>query len=141
MRQLLLTGSHIYGQPTDQSDYDVVLLVSHEELVFLADAAGVDLTAPPSKEWGVYDDSPNQVALTFGRLNLIVLTNPAEFEGWVRGTLQCLDLITQKYKRGDGAIDPFGPALRVSRDEAKAIMLRAVTESLAAALILPDYQI
>ena len=138
MSHILLTGSRIYGEPRKDSDYDVGLLVTHDQLYFLADAAGVDLSKRPERgpdgcrEYFTTTDA----TFKFGDLNVIALTDPLEFEGWVKGTQQCRDLFDSR-QNAEGF--PFGnPDAAVTRDEAKAIMLKAVDFAMAQE---SDYQI
>ena len=143
---ICLTGSRVYGEPREDSDYDIVLLVTHEQLFFLADAAGVDLTAPPPRvEDGCtfYETGPDNAQLKFGKLNVIALTNPFEFYGWVKGTEQCKQLVWDRANENP-TVFPFGrPDMRVSRAEAKKILIAAVDKSMQEALVvqLPDYEI
>jgi predicted nucleotidyltransferase len=65
----LLTGSRVYGTPTEESDIDMVVLVTDEELVRLAMLA-----------------DEGDKGLKFGRLNLITVTTEKAFAVWEEGT-------------------------------------------------------
>lgn len=71
-----LTGSRVYGMPRGDSDLDLVILCSPgdgEQLWHEADGGGTS----------------GQASTVFGKLNVIALCNPAEFEAWRAGTEEC----------------------------------------------------
>lgn len=78
----LLTGSRVYGTPTDESDIDVVCLMSHDEFhALLAMADNPDCETRPAS-------GKASQSLRFGKLNLICVT-PNEYDkftAWKDGT-------------------------------------------------------
>lgn len=83
-RKAFITGSHAYGIPHKDSDIDLVVLLTQEDL------AKLEIGCDPPKD----EDEENRQAyitaggmpLRFGKLNLIATTEPAQFEIWKRGT-------------------------------------------------------
>lgn len=65
-RPAFLTGSQVYGVPTDESDYDMVLRCSKQLKEFLAKTGGMPIR--------------------FGKLNIVATTSDAEYDKWKRGT-------------------------------------------------------
>lgn len=79
----LLTGSHAYGTPHENSDIDLVVLMDNstaEKLMLL-------LGAEAKKQ---KDGNYPTTQVTHGKLNLIVERDPRAFEVWKQGTLQLL---------------------------------------------------
>ena len=90
-----LTGSRVYGSPTNSSDVDLVVCVTKAELEILRDLAhsqdgsgGPDVSA----------------SLRFGRLNLITVTDTTDYETWAEGTRR---LIERKPVTRDTAVETF----------------------------------
>ena len=79
-----LTGSQVYGTPTESSDIDLVVLV--------------DTTTKSFLEKG-------NIPSRFGTLNLILLTNPLEFEAWKAATETCVSLAPVNRKVAAHLID------------------------------------
>lgn len=71
----ILTGSQVYGIPTDGSDIDVVVLMSEEHIKRLVAASQ-----------GCCDEClcqyPDAATFRFGKLNLIAVSNLIAFEVW-----------------------------------------------------------
>ena len=67
-----VTGSRAYGTPSNDSDTDLVIRVSYEDFIKLAEAAGrcdeFTVSVPHS--------------LQFGKLNVIALTSDEEYNKW-----------------------------------------------------------
>ena len=76
MNTSLLTGSRAYGQPTESSDVDLVILAEYSELQVMS-----KLSNPPAV-W--FQDG--HVSMRFGGLNLIGVRSPSQFDAWVTGT-------------------------------------------------------
>lgn len=76
-----LTGSRAYGTPRTDSDVDICVLLSHDDLEALA------LQAPQSNGEPASGDE-NDASLRFGRLNLIAMTDPARFGAWKEATAE-----------------------------------------------------
>lgn len=68
-KRCFLTGSRVYGTPTEKSDIDLVVLVDKETADFL---------------WANTD--PNSQSVRYGNLNLIVFTNEYVFLEWLKVT-------------------------------------------------------
>lgn len=75
----ILTGSRAYGIPCEDSDVDLVVLMKPSEAADLATSLGLEVTR---------EGEGRYPALQFmqGRLNLIVVTDPKQFDIWVKGT-------------------------------------------------------
>lgn len=72
-----VTGSHAYGTPTETSDIDLVLLVSHEDLRKLQKLADTVPGPNSGTQTGDVDGS-----FRFGKLNLLCVRNVQEFTVW-----------------------------------------------------------
>lgn len=84
-----LTGSRVYGKPSETSDVDLVVRVdvpTREALQKLSDC--------PEQAKGL-------VVIRFGRLNLIACDNDEQFAAWKFGTAKLI----QESKRGKNPID------------------------------------
>jgi hypothetical protein len=68
MTKAFLTGSRVYGQPTPESDVDLVVFISEEDKEILSKLA--DTILP----------------IRFGKLNVIALTNEDAFDAWKAAT-------------------------------------------------------
>lgn len=81
----LVTGSQVYGTPKSDSDVDLVVLVSVEDYAILSrNAEPDDSIQEKSKN---YDGIGGlRASLRFGKLNVLVTTDPLAFEVWRRGT-------------------------------------------------------
>lgn len=93
----ILTGSQVYGTPTESSDIDMVVLVSHETLELLSSLLIDDEKMP--KKGNVNSDGElemTQLTARFGRLNLIAVTREEDWDAWRRGT----DRLCQKSMAG-----------------------------------------
>lgn len=112
----LATGSVRYGRPRPNSDLDIAVLVTPHALAVLKAHAD----RPPQHQADYEDSNMGQAqresqdpdkqstALRFGRLNLIVTTDPAMYEAWDRATEE---LVWQAKMEGpiqrDRAIEVF----------------------------------
>jgi hypothetical protein len=76
-----LTGSCAYGTPREDSDTDLVVLVSHDTLDALAALADNQESVAEKREY-----SGGGLSLRFGKLNLICVTDPLHFKVWLQGT-------------------------------------------------------
>ena len=93
----LLTGSRVYGTPTEESDVDMVVLMEPSEAIDLALAIGMEVSrAGPNHYPGLQ--------FKVGRLNLIVETDPGWFGVWVVGTAE---LVKQKPVKREAAVEFF----------------------------------
>ena len=109
-----VTGSHAYGQP-HESDVDIVMLLDENILHLLATISGKAIQTDQ------YEQKPESASIRFDKLNIIAVTDPAEFAAWLEGTHDCIKL---QNARSMGWI-PGNPPSHVTRDEAKAIMKKA----------------
>lgn len=80
-----ITGSRAYGIPKKGSDVDLVVLVSYETLELLKTLADRVVEVTEQQD---YDKTMlmTGASLCFGRLNLIVVTDPDLFHIWRDGT-------------------------------------------------------
>jgi len=75
-----ITGSRMYGTPSQDADTDLVVLVHPDECsILIAQAEANNGGLNPSGH-------PDDVSLRFGNLNLIVLTDPQKFDLWKKAT-------------------------------------------------------
>lgn len=73
-----LTGSQVYGTPTPESDIDLVVKMSHEEMLTLCGLVG----AGTVEEYG-----DGQTTIRFGKLNIIICYDgDVRFDSWKKGT-------------------------------------------------------
>ncbi len=73
-----ITGSQVYGIPTDKSDIDVVVKMSPEDMINLCSLAGKD---------DVLEYGDGQTSIRFGKLNLIICYDDGpRFNNWKKGT-------------------------------------------------------
>lgn len=88
----LLTGSHAYGEPGDDSDIDLVVLLGDEAIKVLSEASEEDVRYPDAAS----------MAMRFGPLNLLVCRDSpagrAAFAVWRQGTevLQAAKPVTRE---------------------------------------------
>lgn len=74
-REAFITGSRQYGTPREDSDLDLVVYISQEELDYLRD------------EWSSSTQAYGDVlVLRFGLLNLICHSNEHNYEAWRKAT-------------------------------------------------------
>ncbi len=93
-----LTGSRVYGFPKEDSDIDLVCLLSLDQLSAIAPLAdNTDDFGSPGGQF--YDDG---CSLRFGKLNLLVVTEKKHFDVWKQGTDE---LIAMKPVTRDKAIE------------------------------------
>ncbi len=76
----IVTGSRVYGYPTEESDLDVVVLLSAADVDRVVTALG--LVVPKDQD----DNAYPTLQFKQGKLNLIMETDPDRFEIWSRGT-------------------------------------------------------
>ena len=77
--QPFVTGSHAYGTPRNDSDLDLVVMLTPGDLKVLQDRA-------PGAEMTDYPPSQIETSLRYGTLNLICCTTLEKWETWKRGT-------------------------------------------------------
>lgn len=75
-----LTGSQVYGTPTAESDVDVVVQMTAEEM---------DKLAPLSEGSFSFDEYGCGRSFRFGKLNLIAISSDRLFELWRDSTEAC----------------------------------------------------
>lgn len=91
-----LTGSHAYGTPNDKSDIDLVVYTDIDTFIKLRDNSDIDLDK--AEKYG--ELPPNSVPLRFGKLNLLVCTDPIAYACWLKATNELKEL-HQPVSRGD----------------------------------------
>ena len=102
-----VTGSQVYGSPDRDSDIDLVVLVTRQDLQLLRKLADSE-----DKEKGASSDAgpcrPDYLSasLRFGLLNLLCVTDPVAFAVWQEGTIQ-LEKLTPPAIDRQTAIDYF----------------------------------
>jgi len=74
------TGSQVYGTPRPDSDIDLVIRMSSEELAKIVHAQVADTVV-----W--FENSPT-ASLKFGKLNVIACITDDAFEKWAVSTVQ-----------------------------------------------------
>lgn len=75
-----VTGSRAYGEPREDSDVDLVVLMDSEGMRLLASLVQDD----DRKDY----PEATSVSLRFGELNLIVCTSQEDYDDWVTGTAE-----------------------------------------------------
>lgn len=75
----VVTGSRKYGIPRDDSDIDLVVHLTEEDLQRLASQA-------ESVSLANVNSGYNGASLRFGNLNLIAVTEKRTFDAWKNGT-------------------------------------------------------
>lgn len=93
-----LTGSRIYGKPRDDSDIDLCVLVTRDELDLLRKCCDVSGRSQDNIEQQAEDDKrrnypPNGRVLRFGKLNLLCFVHnndEDEFFSFALGTVKML---------------------------------------------------
>ncbi len=78
-----ITGSRAYGTPRTTSDVDLVVLVTAEELDVLEEMG----YAHPNNSGTLMGN----LSLQFGRMNLIVLTDPSDYSVWLEATTRLIE--------------------------------------------------
>lgn len=89
----IVTGSQKYGRPRLDSDVDLVILVSEEDLLTLKRFAGEDEEPPKDSDSDpgtAGTDNGLTASLRFGPLNVICCTDPIAFAVWQKGTKQLM---------------------------------------------------
>lgn len=93
--KVFMTGSRVYSFPKEDSDIDLVALISGDELRELEALADNHdtLDSPGGEE---YEDGRS---LRFGRLNLLCITEIQHFKVWKLGTeqLEAKKPVTREY--------------------------------------------
>lgn len=121
----LVTGSHVYGTPKPDSDIDLVVLVTKQEIKLLRKLADEDnSTDYENPDYGV---GGLTASLRFGKLNLLCCTDPAQVDVWRRGTdaLKLVRPVTrdqavatfQQLQRDAGLNKPHVPGGLISLDD------------------------
>jgi len=85
-----LTGSHRYGKPTAESDIDLVVLITDDQIT---------LEHLVLKSYTAKDNSPNSIgeSIRYGKLNLIICTTDESYMQWYSATaLCCLEMPVTK---------------------------------------------
>jgi predicted nucleotidyltransferase len=74
-----ITGSHAYGMPTNDSDIDLVVLMSEKTVEKLHELTGSSVAQDLSGwDW--------KLSLKFGNLNLLCCTDEEQYNIWKQGT-------------------------------------------------------
>jgi predicted nucleotidyltransferase len=81
-----MTGSHVYGTPTEKSDIDLVVLMDPQELDRLR------VMSDYGEDRDSYVMARDGASLRFGSLNLIVVTTQEQFDAWARARVECQTL-------------------------------------------------
>ena len=104
-----ITGSRAYGQPTSESDLDLVILVDEHTKSLLT----------------TLSDSGKE-PIRFGKLNIIACTSEEEFTVWKYGTLVLVHKRDESQKALPYNLDPFSIELlateSIDRFLAKSVM-------------------
>ena len=72
-----ITGSHAYGEATDDSDVDLVIRINPTEAIQLMNLLSID----PSESYG-----EGTMQFTVGKLNLILAFTDSRYGSWLEGT-------------------------------------------------------
>jgi hypothetical protein len=79
-RPALVTGSHVYGKPTEDSDVDLVVVADFD------DTLGLRILWEGQNQG---EETSAVGSMRFGNLNLI-LVEPDEYDRWVKARERCL---------------------------------------------------
>ena len=93
-----VTGSFAYGNPTVDSDIDLVVLIDKKDAGHLLNMAD----APTTKEEAYGTDVDCQ--MRFGKLNIIGCYEPKVFDAWKRGTEQLVAVRPVTRERAKGVL-------------------------------------
>lgn len=107
--QGFLTGSRVYGTPREDSDIDIVVFVSQNDLELLAEIALPKVDDPYEGMATAY--------LRFDKLNLLCVSEESDYEVWRQGTL---DLIARKPVTRAEAVEHFEMLAAKKRAELQA---------------------
>lgn len=80
----IVTGSRVYGTPKPDSDIDLVVLVTKDDIRAMRDLADEDNST--DYENPDYGAGGLTASLRFGKLNLLCCTTPEQVDVWRRGT-------------------------------------------------------
>jgi len=83
-RRAFITGSHAYGTPRPDSDIDLVILVDSATCALLCDGGSGPSRVLADGTGKAFYGSEDSM------LNLIILTDPAEFDLWLKGTQELI---------------------------------------------------
>lgn len=75
-----LTGSRAYGIPKENSDIDVVILITKEALSKIFEYG------PVTPDDAHYGSAETGVSLRIGNLQLIFVASQAQYDAWLKGT-------------------------------------------------------
>lgn len=116
MLKAFATGSRVFGEPRQDSDLDLVILVDAFTLNLLQGMAEVDENAEATGYAGAVS-----ACLRFGKLNIIATTEVSLYLAWKEGTEECERLAGQR------TMDLNQPNLfgKLTRDEAIDILTAA----------------
>lgn len=116
MIKAFCTGSRVYGEPRQDSDLDLVILVDPFTLNLLQSVAEVDENELATGYAGSFT-----ACLRFGKLNVLATTEVEYFLAWREGTEECMKLAGQR------TADLNQPHLfgKITRDEAIDIIQAA----------------
>lgn len=103
-----VTGSQAYGTPRPYSDIDVVILMSDDDLRRLREF----YEKTGNKELDEYSHESG-AAFVFGSLNLLCLTDKAEFNAWNQATKE---LVSKRPVTRDEAIACIHEKLEVIKN-------------------------
>lgn len=87
-----VTGSRIYGQPTEESDLDLVVFMPRDQ------AEKIAKEFPDSLQSKIHPKGTSAV-FKFGPLNLIAVWNEDRLHAWQDGTEGCIDAMVDR-RRG-----------------------------------------
>lgn len=88
MTNAFITGSRAFGTPRQDSDVDLVVLVSKEDAqtLFAQFYDTEDKASMLTKLQMAMNMAPNSFPLHIGKLNLIVCSDEKVYNGWLAGT-------------------------------------------------------
>lgn len=113
MNSAFMTGSQVYGLPKPGSDIDIALLVDKEEFgLLLSKRDKHRYLGTAESNVGNQSDLPpaerDSISVRYGKLNLLLTTNPEMYEAWRMATKELED---EKFRDGpvsrDRAVEVF----------------------------------
>jgi hypothetical protein len=113
MPAAIVTGSRKYGVPREDSDLDLVVLVSKTDFALLASVADQKPNGINSEGQPQYDSDAGY-PFRFGRLNLLACDEADQWSNWKDGT----DALATRASAGE----------TITRDEAKRVFRKIIGE-------------
>jgi predicted nucleotidyltransferase len=127
-----VTGSRAYGTPREDSDIDLVVMVSLRDMERLRDQHD-ERPARDDDDEGEYPDVPDQAQLRFGRLNLLCVTQEDDYEAWRSGTEELIARSPVTRAEAVEVFDRKRAEVQAAKDAANAVAMASIEAAVAEA--------